>query len=100
MSTPPCRLRVPEGLAEVIRGLHPELKRKVRAGLDIIRSEPSSGRALRDDLAGLQSLRVGRLRIIYRVAPGRVIELVAVGPRRIIYEETSRQLRRERGRRP
>ena len=96
----PYRLRVPERLEELIRGLHPGLKRKVRAALDIIREDPSGGKELRDDLAGLRSFGVGRFRVIYRVAPRRLIELVALGPRRTIYEETFRLLRRDRGGRP
>lgn len=89
------RLRVPRGLDELLRGLHPELKRKVRAGLDVIRTDPAAGKALHGELAALLSLRVGGLRIIYRVAtPGRVIDLVAIGPRRTIYEDTLRLLRR------
>ncbi len=91
----PYRLRVSGNLAELVRGLHPELKRKVRAGLDLIRTDPAPGKALHDELAGLRSLRVGRFRIIYRVAARRVIELVAIGPRRTIYEETLRLLRRK-----
>ena len=82
----------------LIRGLHPELKRRIRAGLDAIRTDPGSGKELRDDLAGLRSLRVGRFRIVYRVTPRGLIELVAVGPRRSIYEETLRLLRRGRER--
>ncbi len=89
------RLRVPDDLEEFIQRLHPALKRKVRAGLDVIRNEPLAGKELRDDLAGLRSLRVGRVRLIYRVAPKRLIDLVALGPRRNIYEETLRLLRRE-----
>jgi len=77
-----------------VRGLHPGLRRKVRAALDLIRTDPAAGKALRDALAGLGSLRVGRFRIVYRVAPGRVIELVTIGPRRTIYQETLRLLRR------
>jgi mRNA interferase RelE/StbE len=80
-------------VAELVRGLHPELRRKVRAGIDVIRADPESGKALHEELAGLRSLRVGRFRIVYRIAPGRVIELVAIGPRRVIYEETLRLLR-------
>ena len=80
----------------MLRSLHPDLKRKVRAGLDAIREDPSAGKELRDELAGLRSFRVGRLRIIYRVSPKGVIELVAIGPRRTIYEETFRRVRRER----
>ena len=88
------RLRVPGPVAELVRGLHPELKRKVRAGLDVIRTDPSAGKELRDELAGLRSLRVGRFRIVYRIAPRRLIDLVAVGPRRSIYQVTLRLLRR------
>ncbi len=94
----PYRVRVPGNLAVLVRGLHPELKRKVRAGLDLIRTEPHSGKALQDELTGLRALRVGRLRIVYRVAPRRVIELVAIGPRRTIYEATLRSIRRRRTR--
>jgi mRNA interferase RelE/StbE len=90
----PFRLRVPASLAALLRGLHPDLRRKVRAALDIIRTEPHAGKALRDELAGLRSLRIGSLRVIYRIGPERVIELVAIGPRRTIYEETFRLLRR------
>jgi mRNA interferase RelE/StbE len=90
------RLRVSTPLADLISGLHPELKRKVRAGLDIIREEPSAGKELRDDLAGVRSLRVGRFRIVYRVTAGRLLELVAVGPRDTIYEDTFRFIRGER----
>lgn len=50
--------------------------------------------ALVDELAGLRSCRVGRLRIVYRLTGNRIIEIVAVGPRRTIYEETYRLLRR------
>jgi mRNA interferase RelE/StbE len=91
----PYRLRVPGRIEELVRGLHPDLKRKVRAGLDVIRTDPAAGKELRDELAGLRSLRVGRVRIIYRVAPRRLIDLVAIGPRRTIYQETLRLLRRE-----
>jgi mRNA-degrading endonuclease RelE of RelBE toxin-antitoxin system len=90
----PYRLRAPERLEQLVRGFHPELKRKVRAGLDRIRADPAASKELRDELAGLRSLRVGRFRIVYRVAPRRLIELVAVGPRRTIYEETLRLVRR------
>jgi mRNA interferase RelE/StbE len=88
------RLRAPGRIEAFVRGLHPELRRKVRAGLDVIRTDPSVGKELRDELAGLRSLRVERFRIVYRIAPRRLIDLVAVGPRRTIYQETLRLLRR------
>lgn len=88
------RLRVPGDVASLIRGLHPDLKKKVRSALDAVVVDPSVGKALRDELAGVRSCRVGRLRIIYRVA-GSVIEIVAVGSRATIYEETWRRVRRD-----
>jgi mRNA interferase RelE/StbE len=94
--TVPSRLRVPAHLEELIRGLHPDIKRKIRAALDVIRVDPWAGKELRDDLAGLRSFRLGRFRIIYRVGQRRLIDLIAIGPRRVIYEETLRHLRRTR----
>jgi mRNA interferase RelE/StbE len=90
-------LRVPAHIAELIRGLHPSIKRKVRAALTAILDDPLRGKALKLELQGLRSLRVGRFRVIYRIADDRVIEVVAVGPRKTIYEETLRLVRRRRG---
>jgi mRNA interferase RelE/StbE len=89
------RLRILDDVAALIRGLHPSIKKKVRAGLEAILDAPASGKALKDELAGLRSYRLGKLRIVYRVAKGRVIELVAVGPRRHIFEVTYRKVRGE-----
>jgi mRNA interferase RelE/StbE len=88
------RLRMPEDLANLIRGMHPAIKKKVRASLEIVLSDPASGKALRDDLAGLRSFKIGRLRVIYKVSRAEV-QVIAIGPRSRIYEETSRLLRRE-----
>jgi mRNA interferase RelE/StbE len=89
------RLNVSSELAGIVRSLHPELKRKVKSSLQIIVKEPGSGKALKDELEGLRSFRVGRLRIIYRISFGSQIDLVALGPRERIYEETFRILRKE-----
>ena len=90
----PYRLRMSDESAEFIRGLHPEIKRKVKAALDIIISDPSVGKSLRMELRGLRSYEVGRFRIIYRNPSKRIIEIAAVGPRKTIYEETYRLLRK------
>ena len=87
-------LRVPVHVAELIRGLHPQIKRKLRAALAEIVADPHAGKALKDELAGLRSFRVGKFRIVYRISVragrNRCIELVACGPRERIYEETYR----------
>ena len=89
------RLRIPDEVANLLRGLHPGIKRKVRAALGDILDNPNSGKALREELEGLCSYRVGRWRIIYRGGSRNVVEIIAVGPRRVIYEETLRLLRKD-----
>jgi hypothetical protein len=34
------RVRVPADVVSLVRGLHPQLKRKIRAGLDLIMQDP------------------------------------------------------------
>jgi len=94
MKRPVHKLRVPADVARLIQNLHPDLKRKIREAIEQIVADPLSGKALKDDLAGLRSFRVGRFRIVYRVATGRRIELAAIGPRAAIYEETYRRITR------
>ncbi len=86
------KFRVTDEVAHLLGTLHPELKRKIKAGLRIIIGNPEAGKSLRDELAGLRSFRVSRFRIIYRIK-GRKIEIVAVGPRERIYEETYRLMK-------
>ena len=92
-----CKLRLPEDLASLIRGMHPGLKKKVRACLEIVLSDATSGKALRGDLAGLRSFKIGRLRVVYKCSKTEV-QVVAIGPRSLIYEETSRLVRQEQAR--
>jgi mRNA interferase RelE/StbE len=94
MEPNPRKLRVPDDTAALVRSLHPALKRKIKSALHTILSEPASGKALKDELAGLRSFRVSRFRIIYRVS-SRAIDIVAIGPRERIYEETYRLVRKD-----
>jgi mRNA interferase RelE/StbE len=96
MPSPTRRLRVPHDVADLVRGLHPQLKKKIRAGLRLIVEEPEAGKPLRAELAVLRSLRVGRFRIVYRTTSrSRNIDILAIGPRQRIYEETFRLIQRE-----
>ena len=94
MKEPMYKIRVPHRVRELVREMHPHLKRKIKASMKIVLSNPNEGKALKDELAGLRSFGVGRLRIIYRVERN-VIEIVAVGPRERIYEETFLILKKE-----
>ena len=88
------RLRMPKETADFIRSLHPEIKRRVKAALKAILSDPDRGKSLRNELEGLRSFRVGRFRIIYRKPSEGIIDIVAIGPRKYIYEETYRLVKK------
>ena len=88
------RLRISYRVAALVRGMHPRLKKKIKASLERILLNPNEGKSLKDELAGLRSFRVGRFRIIYRIQKNHV-EIVAIGPRERIYEETFYLLRKD-----
>lgn len=91
------RLKMSDETAGLIRTLHPDLKRKVKAALQTVLDNPLSGKTLKDELEGLQSFKVGEFRVVYKAVTGKsIIEVVAFGPRKTIYEETLRLLQREK----
>src|SRR5438876_11814683 len=90
---PDRTLKVPETVRDLIRHLHPEMKRKVRLAINDILRDPACGKPLERELKGYWSLRMGRYRIIYR--PDKAgAEIAAIGPRKTIYEETERARKR------
>lgn len=89
-------LRVPDDLVALIRNLHPRIKIRIKAGFRAILEDPHRGKALKDELSGLWSYRVKRYRIIYRIVPDKkYLEIIAIGPRRHVYEDTFKLLAKE-----
>ena len=96
---PARTLKTPATVRSLIRNMHPHLKRKGRAALTDILDDPECGKSLKGELQGLWSLRVGRYRVIYR-PDAEGAEIVAIGPRLTIYEDTARHILRNRHARP
>ena len=90
----PHKLRVSDEIVSLIRGMHPLLKKRVKAALIEISHDPHCGKALKEELAGLRSYRIKRFRIIYKISKKKQINIIALGPRRYIYEETFRIIRK------
>ncbi len=91
----PYRLKMPDETADFVRHMHPEIKKKIKSSLEIILSDPHVGKSLKKELTGLKSFGIGRFRIIYRISSKQIIDIVAIGPRSIIYEITYRLLKKE-----
>jgi mRNA interferase RelE/StbE len=90
------RLKMPDEASELVRTLHPDLKRKIKAALQAVLIDPQSGKALKEELLGLQSFKVGKFRVVYKTSKDKgIIEVVAIGPRKTIYEETLKLLQKQ-----
>ncbi|HEX7926039.1 MAG TPA: type II toxin-antitoxin system RelE/ParE family toxin [bacterium] len=87
MSARPFRLRIAPRIARRIAKLHPDVKRRIRDALVDMARAPDAGKPLRDELTGQWTWRVGRYRVIYRIVPGGIIDIVTVGERRTVYEQ-------------
>src|SRR5439155_5534 len=72
----------PPEVAELIRRLHPDLKRSITNALRALSDDPSTGEPLRRELTGLWKYRVRRFRIVYAVDRQRRIIRVVGGERR------------------
>ena len=92
----PYKLRIPNDTVSLIQGLHPLLKKKIRTALQEITADPHTGKALKDELEGLWSYRIKRIRIIYRFTSKKYIDIIALGPRKNIYEETYKLLKKKK----
>jgi mRNA interferase RelE/StbE len=87
-------IRITEDMSAYIRSLHPALKKRIHNALDQMRMMPEEGKPLQRELEGYRSFKVGKFRIIYRVTM-KEIAVVAVGPRRTIYDETTRLIEKQ-----
>ena len=73
--------------ARAIRKLDPAARKRVRAAMETLASEPGRGKPLQLTLKGLRSWRAGDYRIIYRIHQERIeILVLAGGHRREVYD--------------
>ena len=64
----------------------PELARRLAQALDDLEKDPFQGKALRGELRGLYSYRVGSYRVIYQIHKNELLVIVIdIGHRRDIY---------------
>lgn len=93
----PFRPEIPPHVAEVIRSLHPDLKRSIKSAIRAIASNPECGEPLLRELDGMWKFRVRRFRIVYAIdRKARAIRLMAVGHRQSVYEELTARFRKKR----
>ena len=90
------RLAIPPHVADVIRRLPPDVKRSVKQAMQALASQPDAGEPLRRELEGLWKYRARRFRVVYAVDRARrLVQILAVGHRRTIYEEAAERVRKK-----
>ena len=83
--------------AEVLRHLPPGIKRAIRSAIRELLANPSVGEPLHGELEGLWKYRVRRFRVIYQLdRENKLVNILAVGQRRNIYEEVAELLRSQK----
>ena len=86
---------IPPHIADVIRSLHPDLKRSIKAAVRAIATDPECGEPLLRELDSFRKYRVRRFRIVYAIdRKARMIRLMAVGHRRHVADEPRARSRR------
>lgn len=91
----PLKWFTPDDVESQIRHFPPFLKQKVREAMDEIALCPCCGKALTEDLAGLYSFRIGKYRLVYHYQThSERLTLIAIGPRRDIYQKIAIELGR------
>lgn len=80
--------------AEVLRRLPPGIKRAVKSAIRVVVANPLAGEPLHGELEGLWKYRVRKFRLVYQVDRAkRLVNILALGARRSIYEEVAELLR-------
>ena len=93
---PIYRVELAPEVADIVRGLPPEVKRQVKQALTYLRNHPDAGKILIGELAGLRSYRARRFRIVYQLAESpRCVLILYVGHRRTVYEELTRWIKNQ-----
>jgi mRNA interferase RelE/StbE len=89
-------VEIPPEVAEIVRGLPPEVKRQIKQALIRLAETPAAGKPLTGELAGLCSYRARRFRIVYEVAEAaRRLLILHIGHRRTVYEELAQRVRQQ-----
>ena len=87
---------IPPHVADVIRSLHPDLKRSVKSAIRAVAADPECGEPLLRELHGLWKYRVRRFRIVYAIdRKTRVLRIMSVGHRQSIYEQLIARLEKK-----
>ena len=85
-------VRVTPSAARDLRKLPADVRRRLRAALEGLATDPHRGKALKGDLTGLRSSRESSYRVVYQIREREFVVLViAIGHRREIYERAVRR---------
>ena len=72
---------------DLLPSFHPDFKKQLKTALKELKVNPALGKRLKQDLAGYQSYRLKRYRIIYQtIKESETVQVHYVGHRNNVYE--------------
>ena len=80
------KLKISPQVREFQSVLGPQHRRAVKQAIRDLAREQGDIRALRDELSGYHRSKIGRHRLVFRYASGRMIECIFMEERRLVYE--------------
>ena len=84
------RVQLAPTATDAFKGLHPEIRSQLKAGLKELANNPFAGKELQNELAEFRSHRIKRYRIIYRVHNSEnLLKVFMIGHRKEIYDLVS-----------
>lgn len=91
------KLDMDQDVMTLIRHMHPNRRKKIKEAMRSIALDPEQGKALQEELFGYRSYRIGRLRSIYQIhSKAKIIHIIALGPRKTIYEDIEFEMSRQK----
>ena len=88
------RVKLTVAAAGMLRQLHPEIRKSLKAALRELGRDPWQGKVLLGELSPCRSLKLKRYRVVYLVdEKAQEVKIVALGHRRDIYDTTGHILR-------
>ncbi len=93
----PARIVYTPTARDILRKLHPSIKKALREAIEELMLEPLKGKPLQEEFMGFRSHRLKSYRVIYRYRePKNTVEIHYPGPRSDVYRLFSEYIKKLR----
>lgn len=74
--------------SEIVKKLHPLVKKMVREAVELLQHDPYQGKPLQNELLGYRSCKIEHYRLIYKIhSKNNELRIFWFGPRSTVYKD-------------